>query len=1427
MKRRTLTLVSLIFVMLISCFGLFACAHKHEFSKQDASAQYLASEATCLEKAKYYYSCECGEKGTETFEYGELAGHEHTVLKSNETEHWYECVCGDKGASEAHKGGTATCTAKAVCEVCNASYGELLAHSYTELKHNETEHWYECVCGDKATAEAHKGGTATCTAKAVCEVCNTAYGSLLPHEYDEQKFSATEHWNECYCGAKDGVEAHKGGEATCTVKAVCEVCEQSYGAFAPHNHTELKYDETSHWLECDCGDKATAEAHNYAIFKEEGGQKWYECACGAKDSRYLIDVDEEVLMSLNSKKLFFNNTVLEGAEIIAITYNGNSIFVGGELDVSAFAINADSPYVLHIETSLNRYSLNNVVAYTEVFEDTAESRELMAKIFSGREEENGILNGSYALVENLNFNHFALDENGNKTYDDENNVLYSKKEAFNCNDGFQRQNGTDDEGKPTYETVYTTFSGVFDGRGYTLNNVLVYAPGNSYYGIFGYYFADGATVKNVAINDVYKFVSKTNVNQESGYHSVLFYAPLGWNDTTATNPTLTLENVYIYRKQTSNQQTSNILYYKGFNGEYTKLNINNVIVVNEFATELDARTSSSFYGWQKTFAEGSNISNLYIVSNGTRGAYNKVGKANVVNYKYYQATRSGEEGAYTFDYNTIEDAINAMKADNNDYSSFVKYWTIVDGIPAWITCTDIAAVEDAEGNPLASIAVSGTYTVKVISNGEEVEEGITTSSESEYITCNGASVVVAGEGVMFSAVINVYYNGKLVGAIDVVVDNRVPVVINEEILLSKANGKLYLNGTSVANAQIVGVTYNGASVYAEGIVDVSNIDVAVNTAFTLDVVTSDNKYTFTNVKMYDGVYAQENKTDLVDLLNDYEGTLTGYYVLAENITFDPASKDDRFIPETDATANVFNATFDGRGYTLNNVSMNKGYGIFGTLPGENAVIKNVAINRIFTAPQGKTSQVATEVGVSYSSVLFGGAKSTSQYAPDVTKNILTMENVYIYRYVSVADRYDYIFGYNEIGTINLTNVYIELDQDMSLGNNNAGKGLGILKSSEVNGSAVKTYFTNGCGYSTYNVKLDGVIQLNSYDDLATRRANLVAKEGVDFSSYPSAYWTVAEGKVPAWNTLPTTFVATADELVAAVAKGGEIALSTNITIDNPLTIVADTVIKGNGRTITYTGSDRAIDVPNTSVDVDLTLINLTVDNSNATFSERVVNYNTNGTLTLDGVTLGGAKVNYAVNLPSYSNDAKVVIKNSKISGVIALNIWGKNVNATINDSTLSSVYGSATTEGGAAIRINNNGETIAENCVITIYNSEIIGTLADGTANVAIHNDVAGTSITSDETTVTGEIVNFNSAAIVEYTPNAYFYSFESLEEAVAQATGDAKATVKLTANVTVETLEVLGNVTIDLNGYELTITNVNGEGLTVTGTGTYNGVAQ
>lgn len=87
-----------IILTLCMCFtlgiSLTACnpEHTHAYTKTIATEDYLKSEATCLSKATYYKSCECGEKGTETFEHGDFAEHDFSLTWTKENgKHWHAC----------------------------------------------------------------------------------------------------------------------------------------------------------------------------------------------------------------------------------------------------------------------------------------------------------------------------------------------------------------------------------------------------------------------------------------------------------------------------------------------------------------------------------------------------------------------------------------------------------------------------------------------------------------------------------------------------------------------------------------------------------------------------------------------------------------------------------------------------------------------------------------------------------------------------------------------------------------------------------------------------------------------------------------------------------------------------------------------------------------------------------------------------------------------------------------------------------------------------------------------------------------------------------------------------------------------------------------------------------------------------------------
>ena len=182
--------------------------------------------------------------------------------KNDEEYHWKKCLdCGEEVLKTIHIGGTATTTEKAICEVCGQPYGELLEEcQHSELsdwKYNDIYHWKEClICGEKIDKEVHYGGQASTEKKAVCEVCGAEYGETLElcHHPDVSnwKYDTVYHWKECLdCSQVLYKEKHKGGSATETKQALCEVCGQPYGGLLEvekpntDNDSDLDKEETS------------------------------------------------------------------------------------------------------------------------------------------------------------------------------------------------------------------------------------------------------------------------------------------------------------------------------------------------------------------------------------------------------------------------------------------------------------------------------------------------------------------------------------------------------------------------------------------------------------------------------------------------------------------------------------------------------------------------------------------------------------------------------------------------------------------------------------------------------------------------------------------------------------------------------------------------------------------------------------------------------------------------------------------------------------------------------------------------------------------------------------------------------------------------------------------------------------------------------
>ena len=218
---------------------------EHDFTAENTDSRYRKSEANCQSPAVYYKSCAiCGEQGTETFTHGETDPDRHTgTLGSWQTDsanHWkrYSC-CQAEVQKAAHHGGTATCTEKAVCTICGMEYGEKLAHSFmaevAESKYLKSA----ATCTEKAVY--YKSCTKCYRSSEGTAEEATFETSALDHDWGEwkQNSDGKTHTRVCKRNASHKENGScSGGTATCTAKAVCTICGEEYGEIDPDTHAE-------------------------------------------------------------------------------------------------------------------------------------------------------------------------------------------------------------------------------------------------------------------------------------------------------------------------------------------------------------------------------------------------------------------------------------------------------------------------------------------------------------------------------------------------------------------------------------------------------------------------------------------------------------------------------------------------------------------------------------------------------------------------------------------------------------------------------------------------------------------------------------------------------------------------------------------------------------------------------------------------------------------------------------------------------------------------------------------------------------------------------------------------------------------------------------------------------------------------------------
>lgn len=247
-------------------------------------------------------------------------GDEHTHngnwTSNGNGKHSRRCPC-NVVETQNCSGGTATCTEKAKCAVCGAEYGDVLGHDFTtSWTHDDNEHWKQCSrCDKKDDVGPHTWDNGTITTAHTCTKageetysctkCGATKTEPIPatgHSWKSDWTSdATHHWHECAnesCDVTDnagkyGYAEHSGGTATCTEKAVCTHCGQSYGETNPVNHTgteQWTQTTTTHEKKWSCCGTVNIPSENHEWADGVCSECGYVCLHEDADKNHICDI---------------------------------------------------------------------------------------------------------------------------------------------------------------------------------------------------------------------------------------------------------------------------------------------------------------------------------------------------------------------------------------------------------------------------------------------------------------------------------------------------------------------------------------------------------------------------------------------------------------------------------------------------------------------------------------------------------------------------------------------------------------------------------------------------------------------------------------------------------------------------------------------------------------------------------------------------------------------------------------------------------------------------------------------------------------------------------------------------------------------------------------------------------------------------------
>lgn len=317
-KRKTVIIIALMCLFALSLVLASCQNHTHNFAvkwSSDESKHWKICAQTGCNKVYGY--------GSHDFD---------NVWYSDQKNHWQQCsMCSREANKEKHTvsdGSWSTVRYPTVtqeglktgrCSVCNAVVTEEIPrleheHSFGDsYMSNDGWHWLQCSCGEMESFAAHQVTIWTTDIEATettagqksgqCDICHKKLTETIPikgHEHyfgDNYASDEVGHWKECSCGEKETFAAHQVTNWTTDLEPTetdegrksgqCDVCHRTITETIPvkgHEHvfsTELRYNDTYHYYECECGAQSNLAKHEYAGEWQIGiNNHWQECECG-------------------------------------------------------------------------------------------------------------------------------------------------------------------------------------------------------------------------------------------------------------------------------------------------------------------------------------------------------------------------------------------------------------------------------------------------------------------------------------------------------------------------------------------------------------------------------------------------------------------------------------------------------------------------------------------------------------------------------------------------------------------------------------------------------------------------------------------------------------------------------------------------------------------------------------------------------------------------------------------------------------------------------------------------------------------------------------------------------------------------------------------------------------------------------------------